>query len=813
MTVPHHASAAAPDQPPDASVRPPAGVGLVALVATVLAVAIAWPSVIELLGLPVSGLAMKVTGSLTQTVLAGTAATLLIRATWRLAGRERFAWRALATGLALFAAANLGWTASIGAEAARTPWIWDTLFLLSQIVLLVGLVALPPSTNRSAPVRQIDTAIVMVGVACLLWVLPISSMLRTLEGTDATHGTLVQSSFTFYAAINMLLLVVAFGALTRCRPDRRGEILPIAAATLFSGVADLTLAISPTAGYPALARLADGCYLAGLTIVIVTARRLAGPEIVRPRPASTEVTLRRPAIAELVTGLALAGLALHQLVWRDASLVSILLGSLLVLLAIARLGQLEFEQRALTRSLRATAEDLYREARSDALTGTGNRLGLEDRLADALAELELQPQRIGISLFFIDIDHFKRINDGLGHHVGDQMLIGVAQRLTDVLGGDVYRVGGDEFVAVRTDLGPVGAEAAATATVAAFEYPFVFDGLELGITTSVGLARSEPRAVRSGDDTADGTDTTDAEVRTADSADALLRRADLALYRAKELGRRCWAGYEPALQLRADERLDMRQDIEQALGRDELALRYEPVAELITGRTVGYVARLEWRSPRYGVLQPEMFMPAAIEGGLLQQVNYALYTEVLLTLRDIRASDEPDLWLGVDLDQREITHPELRTVLRLVLDGAGAPPGSLHLRVGEDTIVHDAALAAMHELADEGTPLTVTGFGTGPSSLVRLAQYPASTIEVDSSFVDGLGRRRDDTIIVNAVAALTADLGLRLAASGISEPFQVRMLSEIGCADGTGRHVGASVDRAELVRRLAREPQAGPVGR
>lgn len=828
---PSDSIAGAPDPAARRTGRGPAGGWLLALVLGAAGLAFAWPPIIHASGLPLDAHQMAVLASATHSALALLAAVLLVRAVRGLRGRAATAWALFAVAMAVYTVANAGWTvtAALGTRlvhAGPVVHVWDGCFIAANVLLLAGLVALPPSANRSASVRHIDTAIMMVAATCLLWVLPISSMLRRIEqsGQSISLDASVDSvTFGAYALLDVVILLVAMGALARCRPDARGEIRPAAMGAILMGLGDLVFSVSPTDGYTAVARTADAFYVAGLTLLVVAAHRLGGPPSPQRPPARPGAPRRiRPAVAELATLIALAALAVHQQVWHESSLVSILLGTVLVLLAIARLGQLEFEQRTLTRSLRATADRLYEDARLDSLTGTGNRLGLDERLRDSLARAAAHPDAPGVSVFFVDIDHFKRINDGLGHHVGDELLVACSARLRDVFGDGVYRVGGDEFVAVRDDLDPAQAEALASATVTALEPAFVIEDLELNVTTSIGLARSvrregdrRQRARAEVDPTGAGRPAD----RREDTAGALLQRADLALYQAKELGRGRWAVYEPALQDLADARLDLQQGVDLAIERHEMEVHYQPVVALGTGRMVGLLACLRWRSPRHGVLLPETFMPAATEGGLLQALDALLLDDIAETLQLIAASEDPGLWIGVDLGRQEIVHPGLLARIASTLRTSGVAPDKLRVRVSEETIADETARQVMRQLSDLGVQLTVTRFGTGPSSLVQLSHYPASSIEVDASFVEGLGRRRDDSIIVTAVAGLTADLGLQLAASGISEEFQVEMLAEMGCAHGVGRLFGEPVTRAEFfagwfhVRHDAAALHGDPAGR
>jgi predicted signal transduction protein with EAL and GGDEF domain len=282
------------------------------------------------------------------------------------------------------------------------------------------------------------------------------------------------------------------------------------------------------------------------------------------------------------------------------------------------------------------------------------------------------------------------------------------------------------------------------------------------------------------------------------SAAALLRQADLALYRAKELGRGRWAAFDPAIASRAEHRHQLRQGLQHAAEADELEVHFEPVARLRDHRTVGVTARLMWRSEQYGLLGPEVIGPVAVEGGLVATTTARLFDGVRSALITTAATTSDatgtPLWVGLRLSREELLHPAVSDLISTWVGLPGGDASRLHIDLTEDAMVDDAALELVAGLRQMGVHLTVEQFGTGPSSLMRLSRYPAAAIRVDGSFIEGLGRRRDDTVIVTAVAGLSTELGLELSADGIDEEFQATYLEGLGFTTGRGRLFDGGVD-------------------
>jgi diguanylate cyclase (GGDEF)-like protein len=715
-------------------------------------------------------------------------AVLLWRGSTRTQGRRRVAWTVIACGATTGAIGSWMWSAVL-ARTGHHPQevVIDAIYASALVLTSAGVALVPPTTERSLRLRAVDAAILMVTALTLVWVLPVhqladGSVVAGFSGLDVNQ------------IVTVLTILVAVGAIARCRPDRQGEVAPMAAALAMSGVGMLMYASSPE-GYPVSSQLADTVFVVGFVLAAVSGARLAGPPK-PPRRRGSDLNGHWLALPEAATVVTLVALTLHER-WEDSPTASIVLGATAVALAIARLLQLGIEQRRLSSTLQASAEQLHHDARTDALTGLGNRLGFDERLR---TQLEIQArtpaaERRPIAVTFVDVDHFKRFNDALGHAVGDGLLVEVARRLVANCGEHVYRIGGDEFVAVSTGDDTAAASAHAAAVIDAFAQAVVVDDHEMSVSVSAGVAVWDELHGHPPD------------------AHELVRCADLALYRSKELGRGTWTTFDPRLAERAARQHELRTGLQRALDADELHLDLEPVVRLRSHRLVGATARLRW--PRGdSELDAATISAVAVEGGLVAAVVSSLLEHtrrVLVATAEVHTdrSGTP-LWIEVPLTRDELVHPVVRDlVARTVADPR---IGAERLRIGvtEATVVDPVALEALTAIRTLGVHVTVEQFGTGPSSLLTMDDYPADAIRLDPSFVEGLGRRRDDTVVVTTVTSLATELGLEVSADGIGEEFPATYLDGLGVATGRGRAFGVSMDLAMLRRSAGRVCWADP---
>jgi diguanylate cyclase (GGDEF)-like protein/PAS domain S-box-containing protein len=428
------------------------------------------------------------------------------------------------------------------------------------------------------------------------------------------------------------------------------------------------------------------------------------------------------------------------------------------------------------------AEDaLAHQALHDTLTGLPNRALLLDRLDRALADT----RRAGVAVVFLDLDRFKLINDSISHAAGDELLVAVARRLGAVVrpSDTLARLGGDEFVLVCPEL---TAEQQLFNVVARLseelERPFVLEGHEVAITTSMGVAL--------------------APAGTPVNSESLLRDADTALYRAKENGRARCEIFDEAMRLRASERLEVLNELRLALLHDQFTAWYQPVVDVATGRVVGCEALARWQHPTKGLVLPDSFIPHAEETGAIVTLGAIVLTQACRQVAAWnRARPATDaLTVSVNISARQLSSPQLVETVQHALQESGLNPRNLCLEVTESVVMENVALsgAALGRLRQLGVRTAVDDFGTGYSSLAYLLSLPLDLLKVDRSFVALLDSGSTPAVaIVRAIAALADALGLGVLAEGVENADQLGQLEALGVQQGQGFLWGAAVPAHE----------------
>ncbi|MBV8246206.1 MAG: EAL domain-containing protein [Candidatus Eremiobacteraeota bacterium] len=422
---------------------------------------------------------------------------------------------------------------------------------------------------------------------------------------------------------------------------------------------------------------------------------------------------------------------------------------------------------------------LRRLAYSDALTGMPNRALLLERFRDALEAAQSRFTRVAILTF--DLDRFKDVNETLGHALGDRLLQCAAERLAATLGnrGLVARTGGDEFVALLPNCESLEQiRGVADELLKAVDAPFDIDDYEQYITTSIGIA-----------------------VYPDDGKDdqTLLKNADIAMYRAKDLGRNAYQFYSAAFEAPIHMRLSQEKLLRQALAQREFELAYQPIVELRSGRVVALEALLRWRHPKTGIIYPNQFIPSAEASGLIVPLGAWVLAEAARDLRRLQ-SHYPELRVAVNLSARQFHQPDLRETVLHALEDARVATSSLEVEITESIAMADAAHseAIMRELVDSGIHLSLDDFGTGYSSLSYLRRFPVSLIKIDRTFVDGIGSQPDDETIVITVIAMAHNLGLHVVAEGVETSEQVDFLRAYGCDRLQGYYVAKAAPASRV---------------
>jgi len=435
------------------------------------------------------------------------------------------------------------------------------------------------------------------------------------------------------------------------------------------------------------------------------------------------------------------------------------------------------------------ARAVAQQAMRDPLTGLPNRSLFLDRLGHALAAGAHETAKAAV--LFVDLDAFKRINDSLGHHGGDQILLAVADRLTRAVrpSDTVSRLGGDEFT-VLCDGVRSAEEACVIAERVAEELsaPIDVGGTEIVLSASVGIALAEG----------------------GDPPELAVRRADAAMYAAKREGGARHHLFAESIGLVPAEILGLESDLRHALGDDQLELVYQPQVELVDGTIVAAEALLRWRHPERGLISPAEFIPLAETSGLIVPIGNWVLDRALHQLRDwddqhagLRPID-----ISVNVSPRQVRDPSLVETVRASLERTGIEPQRLHLEITETVLLEDTRthLAALHGLRDLGVRLVLDDFGTGFSSLNYLKRFPLDVVKIDRSFVAGLPDRRDDVAIVTAVLSFADALDLQVVAEGLETDEHLQALQAMGCSYAQGFYFSRPLPPAEvgelLLRRL-----------
>ncbi|HEX2654688.1 MAG TPA: EAL domain-containing protein [Xanthobacteraceae bacterium] len=443
-------------------------------------------------------------------------------------------------------------------------------------------------------------------------------------------------------------------------------------------------------------------------------------------------------------------------------------------------GQLLRSLGIMTESLSAAQKELTYLALHDNLTKLPNRLLLEDRLDHAIQSANREDNRF--ALMFMDLDGFKTINDAYGHHIGDLLLVEVAQRIgANVRSQDmIARVGGDEFVLLAGVAEPADAAALADKVLAAIQEPFQVAGRVLRISTSIGIAMYPGDGGHQGD---------------------LLTNADAAMYHAKVLGRNVYCFFEASMNANVHEQLQLVQDLRSALERHELILQYQPKFTAPNGPVIGVEALVRWLHPTRGLITPDRFIPLAEKTGLIVPIGEWVLDEACRQISEWHKAGHRDWTMAVNLSALQFSHASLIPTVREALERHALEPHCLTLEVTESTAMRDAnaSLRILHQLHDMGVRISIDDFGTGYSSLLYLKRLPASELKIDRGFIRDLARDTEDAAIVTAIVALGKTLNFNIVAEGVETAAQQEFLTRLGCDSLQGFLLGHPMSAEHLI--------------
>jgi diguanylate cyclase (GGDEF)-like protein len=431
-------------------------------------------------------------------------------------------------------------------------------------------------------------------------------------------------------------------------------------------------------------------------------------------------------------------------------------------------------------------DDAVHQAMHDALTGLPNRVLLRDRLDHAIKRSRRQSTSIAVA--FVDLDDFKLVNDTMGHAAGDALLVATAERLTSSVrpGDTAARLGGDEFAVLFEDINRESeAVLAAERLLPAIARRVDVDGHDVVVTGSVGLALCRPK---------------DNDV----DAGELLRRADLAMYRAKSKGKNRVAVFRQEMHQAVADRVSLVAELRRAIERRELTLAYQPIVDLVDGRIVGAEALVRWPHPTRGLLGPSEFVPLAEERDLIGPLGHFVLTEAAQQMARWQAL-WPGLHLSVNLSPRQLLQ---RGGVETVLDAlaeTGYDPGRLTLEITESVLLHDDDLtrARLARLRDLGVRIAIDDFGTGYASLAYLCRFAVDILKIDRTFVGGMHGSGGEHSLVAAIIQLGRSLDLATVAEGVETAAQAETLRALGCTHAQGYHLSPPIPAEALEALLA----------
>jgi diguanylate cyclase (GGDEF)-like protein len=442
--------------------------------------------------------------------------------------------------------------------------------------------------------------------------------------------------------------------------------------------------------------------------------------------------------------------------------------------------------------------------RADPLTGLPNRVLFMDRLNRLLSRAQ-ETGTPSFAVLFLDLDRFKVINDSLGHVAGDELLVEIARRLesslraTDTVArfegeSTLARMGGDEFTILLEGVGDSDrALAIANRLRAAVGSPLPLQGREVVPSVSIGIVVSAPRYR---------------------SAEDMVRDADTAMYRAKELGKSRCEVFDTSMLAAAEQRLVLESDLRHALDREEFEVHYQPIVSLSEGRLTAFEALIRWHHPQRGLVFPAEFIPTAEETGLIVPIGAWVLREACQQL-DAWEKEFPgtaDLVMNVNLSARQCTHPDLVADVRRILDEAGVRPSRVKLEITEGVVLEssEAVIRTLHELRALGVRLGLDDFGMGYSALGYLHQFPFQTIKIDRAFVSGI-EDSGNTEIVRAIVSMAAGLQMDVTAEGIETQDQLQRLQELACEFGQGYYFNKPLPRDAASTLLRQGTRLGAV--
>jgi diguanylate cyclase (GGDEF)-like protein len=702
--------------------------------------------------------------------LIGAGAGLLCLARALLVRQGRAAWAILGLGQGLYAFGTIYWWRWVAPlEQQPYPSLADLLWLSFYPLAYVALVLLVRQR-----IRRLQASMWLDGLVGGLGAAGLAAGLAFHTILDATGGGVAAVAvYLTYPMADLLLLVLVMGALGLMGgwPDRVLWLLA------------LGMVVFAAADTINLFRQASETFQPGtpLDALWVVAQTLVGLAAWRPPRLDRAERLEGWAVLAIPSLFALSSIGVLVLGnFQPISTLAVLLATGTLLAVVVR--------TALTfREVRSLAES-RRQALTDDLTGLGNRRLLYRQLETALAR---RAEGQAVALLIVDLDRFKEINDALGHHMGDQLLRQIGPRLANQLRPDdlLVRLGGDEFAVLVADTDPANATAVAQRLLDGQTEPFDLDGVALHVDASIGLALCPDHA---------------------DTATALLQRADVAMYQAKA-GHHGWQTYAFGGEHQARDRLQTIEDLRGALDHDELVLYYQPKIDPRSRQVVGVEALVRWAHPTHGLLYPDRFLPLAEQTGLMRQLTLIVLQTALRQGQAWRG-EGLDLPVAVNLSVANLLDAHLARQVGDLLASLGLPARALELELTEDTLMADPVRSkqVLGELRALGLRLAVDDYGTGYSSLAYLQELAVDELKLDKSFTMRMAEDAGAAAIVRTTVDLAHSLGLTMVAEGVESEAALVELARLGCDVAQGFHISKPLPAEQLTGWLQARLQPQP---
>ncbi|MFZ6005300.1 MAG: putative bifunctional diguanylate cyclase/phosphodiesterase [Actinomycetota bacterium] len=643
-----------------------------------------------------------------------------------------------------------------------TPSLADAGFLAAPVLAMVALLGFRlPQVGLTGRLRAvIDAVLVVLMLVLAAWLTVVRAIIDSSDIETTAFITTLAYPVADVALVSVLVLTTAR---TRRLPRASGILLLLSFSAL--ATSDAAFAHLTATGDYVTGGLTDVGWFAGFLCLAMAA--MASLDQTRSLPhrraaaSPQEGTGVAAVVAPLVLAVIVVGLSLTQSTSDGQARVTQWLMGLILVLALARQTTTVMESRSLGRRL---AHDLAH----DRLTGLPNRALLADRISHSLARGARDDERTAVLLF--NLDGFKTVNDSFGHEVGDRLLCAVGARLQEHARDSdcVGRLGADNFVVVLEGVRAVEVDRTVDRFHRCLEMPFELDATTVFTRACVGVVVAEGG-------------TSDPHV--------LLRDADAAVHRAKEIGPGSSKMFEAAVHESAMRRMELETDLRKALEEGGLCVAYQPVVDLLSGRVVGAEALARWTHPERGVVPPSEFIPIAEQTGLIVPLGRWILREALLRAgawRDL--SGQPDFSISVNVAARQLSRPAFVGEVERALREAAVPPDVLTLEITESDLMRDVdvAMSQLMQLKALGVSIAVDDFGTGYSSLAYLRRLPVDVLKIDRSFVDGVAVEADDASVVEAICGLGRALGLIVLGEGIEVIDQACALRNRGCDLGQG---------------------------